>query len=90
MGALLKFLVLGLVVVWLLYSPAVRGLLKPGARRGKPQRPPATPSPPAATPPGRIVPCAHCGVHLPLSDALHDVSGHTYCSEAHRQAGPRP
>jgi uncharacterized protein len=32
--------------------------------------------------------CAHCGVHLPLSDAVLD--GQTaYCSESHRLAGPR-
>lgn len=89
MGALLKFLVLGLVVVWLLYSPAVRGWLKPGARRGKPPQPPAKSTPAAAAPPDRIVPCAHCGVHLPLSEALCDVGGRTYCSETHRLAGPR-
>jgi uncharacterized protein len=32
--------------------------------------------------------CAHCGVHLPVSDALMD-RGIAYCSEAHRLAGPR-
>ncbi|MCW5656275.1 MAG: hypothetical protein KIT60_01115 [Burkholderiaceae bacterium] len=32
--------------------------------------------------------CAHCGVHLPISDAVLD--GQTaYCSDAHRLAGPR-
>jgi uncharacterized protein len=31
--------------------------------------------------------CAHCGVHLPLRDALLDGSV-AYCSEAHRLAGP--
>jgi len=32
--------------------------------------------------------CAHCGVHLPVNDAVRegDVA---YCSEAHRLAGPR-
>ena len=32
--------------------------------------------------------CAHCGVHLPLNDAVVD-RGIAYCSEAHRLAGPR-
>jgi uncharacterized protein len=32
--------------------------------------------------------CAHCGVHLPINDALVD-RGVAYCSEAHRLAGPR-
>jgi uncharacterized protein len=32
--------------------------------------------------------CAHCGVHLPMTDAVLD--GQTaYCSDAHRLAGPR-
>ena len=32
--------------------------------------------------------CAHCGVHLPINDAVVD-RGQAYCSEAHRLAGPR-
>lgn len=32
--------------------------------------------------------CAHCGVHLPLNDAVVD-RGIAFCSEAHRLAGPR-
>jgi len=32
--------------------------------------------------------CAHCGVHLPINDAVVD-RGIAYCSEAHRLAGPR-
>jgi uncharacterized protein len=35
-----------------------------------------------------LVACAHCGVHLPGSLALH-ARGQTYCSAAHRDAGPR-
>ena len=31
--------------------------------------------------------CAHCGVHLPASDALSS-GGRDYCSEAHSDAGP--
>ncbi len=36
----------------------------------------------------QIVPCAHCGVHLPRGDALMD-GDLAYCSTAHRAAGPR-
>lgn len=32
-----------------------------------------------------MVVCAHCGVHLPSSDALPGRSG-VYCGEAHRAA----
>ncbi len=31
--------------------------------------------------------CAHCGVHLPASDAV-SAGGRDYCSLAHRDAGP--
>ena len=32
--------------------------------------------------------CAHCGVHLPESEAIV-ADGRHYCSESHRDAGPR-
>jgi uncharacterized protein len=32
--------------------------------------------------------CAHCGVHLPDSEALA-AGGRHYCSRAHLDAGPR-
>ena len=35
-----------------------------------------------------MVACAHCGVHLPASLALV-ARGQAYCSEVHREAGPR-
>ncbi len=35
-----------------------------------------------------MVACAHCGVHLPRSEALA-AGGRSYCSAAHRDAGPR-
>lgn len=43
----------------------------------------------AATAPEAMVACAHCGVHLPRSEATSDGSN-AYCSTAHRVAGPRP
>lgn len=72
-------LLLGLVfgVLWLLK----------GRRRGgadaTPRRPPKPPAPQA------MLACAHCGVHLPQSDALMDAAGRPFCSDAHRLAGPR-
>jgi len=41
-------------------------------------------APPRA--PERMVRCAHCGVHLPESDAVVDGEQH-FCNEAHRRAG---
>ncbi len=60
------------------------------------RRPPG--APPAAKPPTKkaadqapqsMIACAHCGVHLPQSDALMDAAGKPYCTEAHRLQGPR-
>lgn len=45
--------------------------------------PPRTKASPA---PEMMVVCAHCGVHLPLSDSIAEHGVH-FCSEAHRQAG---
>jgi uncharacterized protein len=39
--------------------------------------------------PAPMVPCAHCGLHLPASDAVTDAAGRTFCTDAHRLAGPR-
>ena len=39
--------------------------------------------------PVSMIACAHCGVHLPQSDALFDAGGRPYCGEPHRVAGPR-
>lgn len=59
-------------------------------------RVPGPKSPPAAPRPGKsaaeatpMLACAHCGVHLPKTDAVFDPAGHAYCSAAHLQAGPR-
>jgi uncharacterized protein len=43
---------------------------------------------PRAQQPQAFTRCAHCGVHLPMSDAVTD-GRIAYCSEAHRLAGPR-
>lgn len=49
----------------------------------------ATPSRPAEPLDSQLmVRCAHCGVHLPQSEAYFD-GAHTYCSEGHMKAGPK-
>ena len=35
-----------------------------------------------------MVRCAHCGVHLPRSDAL-PLGEHSFCCEEHRRLGAR-
>lgn len=81
----MKFLVLLLVVVvgvaWLVWG-----------RRRPPSQPTrgaaAPPAPAKAGAPQAMLACAHCGTHLPEADTLRDGDGRTYCSEAHRRAGP--
>jgi uncharacterized protein len=48
----------------------------------------ADPSKPAATTTRlaqTIVPCAHCGVHLPRHEAMPGLGVALYCSDAHRR-----
>ncbi len=51
---------------------------------------PVRPAPPSPTPslPQEMVACAHCGLHLPRSEALAEA-GHFYCSREHQGLGPR-
>jgi uncharacterized protein len=75
----MKFLVVIVVVgvvLWLLL----------GRGRSLPRRPGTR----AAGPPNEeMVRCAHCGLHLPRSEAV-SAGGQLYCSDAHRIAGAGP
>jgi len=68
-----------LLLVWL-----VLGSSRRRAKDARRDAPAATPTPE----PEGMVACAHCGVHLPGSLALQ-FDGQSYCSAAHRDAGPR-
>lgn len=42
----------------------------------------------SAAPTGEaMIPCAHCGVNIPRSEALENA-GRFFCSEEHRRIGP--
>lgn len=45
------------------------------------------PNPPATGAPEAMVRCAHCGIHLPRSEALLQ-GGQTWCSQEHARLGP--
>lgn len=47
--------------------------------------------PPADTPPREedMLRCAHCGLHIPASEAIKGPDGTPYCSEEHRDAQSR-
>lgn len=70
MKYLLLFAFLG--VVWWLWS-----------KRNAPEG--SAPLERRAPPVEKMVTCAHCGVHLPESEAVSDA-GLVFCSEAHRVA----
>jgi len=77
----LLVLVVVVVVGWLIFGR------RRGGNDGAPASPPSRATPPQGRP-ADMLSCAHCGVHLPASDALLDPAQRAYCSEAHRTAGP--
>ncbi len=81
----LNALLIGLVLWWL-----VRALRKMSALGNSKTSAKETPPPPgAAADPRLMLRCAHCGLHLPASDALR-LGDAVYCSEAHKRLGPQP
>ncbi|KCB34114.1 hypothetical protein L541_0449, partial [Bordetella hinzii CA90 BAL1384] len=46
-------------------------------------------APPAARAAEPMVRCAHCGIHLPRSEALL-LNGRTWCGQEHARLGPAP
>ncbi|MBO9516320.1 MAG: hypothetical protein J7549_19570 [Variovorax sp.] len=50
------------------------------------QQPQPTRHRPAVGAPTEMVRCAHCGLHLPATDAIRSAAGRPYCSAAHRSA----
>jgi uncharacterized protein len=73
MGQLLRLLII-LVVVWLVIQ-IIRRAFTPPSRRARP----------AIT---KMVACAHCGVHVPESEAVWDGE-RSYCSQEHLNAAGR-
>lgn len=63
-------------------KPGGGGTGQPGADS------PRQSSPPPVAEIEQMVPCAHCGLHVPESESVKG-GGRVYCSEAHRRLGPR-
>lgn len=76
----MKFVLLIIVVVVGLYLLLGRSARKTG---GAPRTVKPEPGPKP------MVACSRCSVNLPRDEALFDVGGRPFCSEAHRLAGPR-
>jgi uncharacterized protein len=72
MGRLIVLIILVVLAVWL-----VRRALRPPAQKPQAGKPESG---------GELVRCAHCGVHLPRSEARM-LEGGLYCSEEHARLG---
>lgn len=81
---MLKYLLIAVVIIWLLYSP----MLRRARQLKRDHRPPAPASPSPKNQVEEMVSCSHCGIHLPASEAWRDAADRPYCSYAHREAGP--
>ncbi len=79
------FLVLAVVwvAIWLWRKNRREEMQERAARTPRPAAPPAVGAPQA------MVRCAHCGLHLPASDAVRGTDDTPYCSAAHRQVAER-
>lgn len=77
---LVVVIVVLLLLGWLLFGSS--------RRRRSERRDEGTPAAGSSAKAEQMLACAHCGVHLPASQALQ-VGGRSYCSAAHRDAGPR-
>ena len=73
----------GIILVALI---VMRLLARHSAARHRRAR--ATPRRPVPKRMQSMVQCAHCGLHLPSSDAIHR-DGRTWCSQEHAKAGTR-
>ena len=69
---LIVLILLAVVAVWL-----IRRALRRMEGGSAPKNPPV----------GDLVSCAHCGMHLPRSEA-RQAEGALYCSEEHARLGP--
>lgn len=66
---------------------ALRSKLRAAARNSRMHAPPQPPAAPPAMAIENMTSCAHCGLHFPVSEALH-ADGRDYCCPAHLQQPP--
>ena len=90
MGKLLFWVVLIIAVLFVARIAARMAAARqaddsPKARRSAPS--PAAPAAPGPAAPESMVRCAHCGIHLPRSEAVLQ-NGMTWCSVDHAKLGP--
>lgn len=85
MGKLLFWIV---IIIGMLFVARIAGRMV-AVRQDPPAgaKPRGTANPPTAGAPEAMVRCAHCGIHLPRSEALLQ-GGRTWCSQEHARLGP--
>ena len=81
MGKLLFWIVL---IILVLFVARVAGRMAAQRQAGPKKKAQADAAPPALE---SMVRCAHCGIHLPRSEALLQ-NGQTWCSAEHARLGP--
>ena len=69
---------------WYLSKKAQADTAAQGDSADRAQTAQATPTPEAPSPTEKMVACAHCGVHLPLSESVRGSGVLHYCSDEHR------
>ncbi|TCS36893.1 uncharacterized protein EDC30_105113 [Paucimonas lemoignei] len=80
MKLLIWMVIVILVVAWIMRS-------KQQASQGAGQM--ESRSPGHQGKPEGMLPCSHCGLYIPASEAVRHASGAVYCCDEHRrQAGP--
>lgn len=85
MGKILLWfvIVLAVLTVWRIANARAAGRQQRAAAPGGPAPRPARDGKAEA-----MVRCAHCGIHLPRSEALL-MQGRTWCSPEHARLGPK-
>jgi len=76
----MKYLLVALVLI------VAIGVWRNNRRKAKPAAASA-PQKPTAREAENMVTCAHCGVHLPRSDALQTTEHSFFCSTEHQRLG---
>ena len=65
------------IVVWLMHGKKSLKQPESSGHRPAPQARPGDGE--------QIVACAHCGVHVPISESIAGPNGAAFCSEEHRR-----
>lgn len=77
------------VAAFLWFNHAKKQRLRARMRNKAPATPASDADYGSATGGERILACAHCGLHVPASDALVNPAGAPFCCEAHRRLHSR-